>query len=198
MSLRRPLVWTLLTAGFLSACAVPPTRVGEGLARDVLSGPGPFHLVARFSVQLLSVGGDAGRHFSGRLQWLHGAEGDRLLFSDPLGQGVAELLRPPRGEVVLLLADGTRREATDPDQLLAEVLGMPLPLGELSAWVQARPGAGALVEPDDRGRPRRVRESGWLLTYHYGESATLPSRLDASLDGVLRLRLFMESWEALP
>ena len=198
MSLRRPLIWSLLTAGFLSACAVPPARVGEGLVREAVSGPGPFHLVARFSVQFQAAGDAAGRHFSGRLQWQHGAEGDRLLFSDPLGQGVAELLRPPRGAVVLLLADGSRREAPDPDQLLAEVLGTSLPLGELSAWVQARPGAGALVEPDGQGRPWRVRESGWLLTYHYGEGAALPSRLDASLDGVLRLRLSMESWEALP
>lgn len=200
MNSRRQLIWSLLTAGFLSACAVPPARVGDGLALAANSGgTGAFELVARFSVQLLAAAGDeGGRQFSGRLEWQHGPAGDRLMFSDPLGQGQAQLLRPPHGAVVLELADGSRRESADPDQLLAEVLGVPLPLGELSAWIQARPGPGALVEPDAQGRPWRVRESGWLLTYRYADEAKLPSRLDASLDGVLKLRLSMESWEALP
>lgn len=198
MNSRRQLIWSLLTAGFLSACAVPPARVGEGIALAASAGPGAFDLVARFSVQLLAAGEEGTRQFSGRLEWQHGAAGDRLLFSDPLGQGVAELQRPPLGPVVLQMADGSRRESSDPDQLLADVLGVPLPLGELAAWVQARPGPGALVEPDALGRPWRVRESGWLLSYHYGETARLPSRLDASLDGVLKLRLSMESWESLP
>lgn len=194
----RPLLWSLFAASCVSACAVPPARVGEALAHAPLSAAGPFHLVARFSLQLQATETTDARHFAGRLQWQHGADGDRLLFSDPLGQGVAELRRPPQGAVVVRFADGRERQAPDPEQLLAEVLGAPLPLGELSAWVQARPGTGALVEPDAQGRPRRVRESGWLLSYHYGEGANLPSRLDASLDGMLRLRLFIESWEALP
>jgi len=197
---RRQLIWSLLSAGFLSACAVPSARLGDGLALATdTGGPDTFDLVARFSVQLLAAAGEeGGRQFSGRLEWQHGRAGDRLLFSDPLGQGVAELQRPQQGAVVLQLADGSRRESSDPDQLLAEVLGVALPLDELSAWVQARPGPGALVEPDAQGRPWRVRESGWLLTYHYGDGARLPSRLDASLDGVLKLRLSMESWESLP
>lgn len=198
MTSRRNLLWGLLTASCLTACAVPPTRVGDDMAFQARSGLGPFDLTARFSLQLHPASGEAERQFSGRLQWQHGPLGDRMLFLDPLGQGVAELQRPVQGPVVLQLANGSRREASEPDELLAEVLGTPLPLGDLAAWVQARPGAGALVEPDEQGRPWRVRESGWLLAYRYADDARLPSRLDASLDGILKLRLSMESWESLP
>ncbi len=203
MNSRRQLLWSLLTAGFLSACAVPPARVGEGLAQQASAGGvASFDLSARFSLQFNPPSGQEQRQFSGRLQWQHGPLGDKLLFMDPLGQGVAELQRPALGPVLLQLADGTRREADDPDQLIGEVLGVPLPLGELAGWVQAIPGPGALMEPDAQGRPRRVRESGWLLFYHYGdgegEFSRLPARLDASLDGVLKLRLSFEAWEPLP
>jgi hypothetical protein len=45
-----------------------------------------------------------------------------------------------------------------------------------------------------------VRESGWLVTYRYedgegGESNPRPTRLDASLESVLKLRLAFENWE---
>ena len=44
-----------------------------------------------------------------------------MLFLDPLGQGVAELQRPVQGPVVLQLANGSRRAAREPDELLTEV-----------------------------------------------------------------------------
>ncbi len=197
MTSRRLFIWSLLTSGLLSACALPPTRVGEGVAQHLGEEQAGFDVSARFSLQYTPPMAEA-KSFTGQLQWQHNLSGDRLFFADPLGQGVAELWRPAQGMVSLVMADGSRREAADADLLLGDLLGAPLPLVEMSSWIRALPGDGALVEPDAQGRPRRMRESGWLLTYQYADEAALPSRLDASLDGVVKLRLAFERWEALP
>jgi outer membrane lipoprotein LolB len=199
MIFQRRVLWSFLTAGFLSACVMPPVQVGEGVSQE-----SAFDLRARFSLQYHPAGFPGGdkrpQQFSGRLEWRHQAKEDDLLFTDPLGQGVAQLRRPRQGPVELRLANGERREAETVDQLLETALGISLPFDDLLPWVQARPGSGALVEKDEQGRPWRVRESGWLLSYQYAdESARLPARLDASLDGgVVKLRLLFESWDALP
>jgi outer membrane biogenesis lipoprotein LolB len=203
-------LWSLLTVSLLSACAVPPAQhTPSTLASRPNSGASAgcrasaeasendaFAFVARFHLTLAQGRQDkTERQFSGRLEWRRDVTGDHLLISDPLGRGVAALTHPVDGGFVLQLADGSQREAADPEQLLDEALGAPLPFSELAAWVVACPGPGALVEPDAAGRPWRVRESGWLLIYRYDdENALPPARLDASLESVLKLRLAFESW----
>jgi outer membrane lipoprotein LolB len=157
----------------------------------------PFTFIARFNLMLAERPQDkTARQFSGRLEWRHNAEGDHVLVSDPLGRGIAALTHPVGSNFRLQLANGSQREATDPEQLLDEALGAPLPIAELTAWANACPGPGALVERDAIGRPWRVRESGWLLMYGYDDpNSPYPARLDASLESVLKLRLVFESWE---
>jgi outer membrane biogenesis lipoprotein LolB len=193
----------------LSACVVPPSSIspiarpdGGASARAHCRAAAkteqnaPFAFTARFNLVLAQRPQDkTERQFSGRLEWRRDATGDHLLISDPLGRGVAALTHPVGGRFVLQLADGSQREAADPEQLLDEALGAPLPFTELAAWVAACPNPGALVEPDAAGRPWRVRESGWLLIYRYDDENTpRPTRLDASLESVLKLRLAFESW----
>ena len=87
----RPLLWSLFAASCVSACAVPPARVGEALAHAPLSAAGPFHLVARFSLQLQATETTEARHFAGRLQWQHGADGDRLWIQPVTSDSESEL-----------------------------------------------------------------------------------------------------------
>lgn len=207
----KPLL-NLLTASMLSACVVPPSpalranganSADDGVGTQVncqktaATENDVFTFTARFNLVLAQRPQEkTERQFSGRLTWRRDAKGDHLLISDPLGRGVASLDHPANSNFLLQLADGSQREAADPEQLLDEALGAPLPLAELAAWVAACPGAGALVEPDAAGRPWRLRESGWLVTYRYDdETSPRPARLDASLESVLKLRLAFENWE---
>jgi outer membrane lipoprotein LolB len=189
----QPLLWSVLTAGLLSACAVPPTRGSTAAVGEA------FRLEARFSLHYTPPAGGAAQQFVGQLEWQHAPGSDHLFLRDPFGQGVAEIWRTAAAPLELQLADGRRQTGEDAERLLVDLLGVPLPLEELSGWVRAQPGAGALVEPDAEGRPWRVRESGWLLTLRYADPADrLPARLDASLDGVVKLRLALERWAPLP
>jgi outer membrane lipoprotein LolB len=188
------LLWSLLGVGLLTACVAPRAWIDGGLEQ----GEDPdFDLAARFSLRYTppADASNAPRQLSGRLEWRHRAEDDRLLFMDPLGQGVVQLERGRDGRARVEYANGQTEEAGQADQLLENALGAPLPFTDLLAWVRARPGTGARAEHDDQGRPLRVRESGWLIFYQYHEAARLPSRVDASLDGVVQLRLLVDAWK---
>jgi outer membrane lipoprotein LolB len=198
MIFKRRLLWSFLVMGILSACVVPQARIDAGLEGE--PDYADFDVKARFSLQYTppaSAANRAPQQLSGRLEWAHVAGGDQLLFMDPLGQGVARLERQRDGTVRLEHANGKTEEkaAGQADQLLEAALGVPLALDDLLAWMRARPGPGARIETDATERPIRVRESGWLIFYQYGDTARLPSRVDASLDGVLKLKLAIESWD---
>lgn len=182
----------------LTACVTPPRIEGGGQEPATLLNA--FVLMARFSLQFTPADApiDTAPHsLSGQLEWKHLPESDDLLFLDPLGQGVARLQRDAGG-ATLTEANGRAHTADSADSLLERALGFPLPFDDLIAWSTARPGPGALVERDAEGRPYRVRESGWLLVYRYDGDHPLPSRLDASLDNRLKLRLVVESWDVQP
>ncbi|MDR3158045.1 MAG: outer membrane lipoprotein LolB [Zoogloeaceae bacterium] len=199
------LFWQLITASLLSACVVPVAQHGAGAsgAPSRHTGAGcregeSFVFAARFALTLAARPDEkTPRQFSGRLEWRHDAAGDQLFIADPFGRGVAALRRQQAGRFFLQRADGVEQSGDDPEPLLNEALGVPLPLAELAAWVRACPNPGALVETDAAGRPTRARESGWLLAWHYADApANRPSRFDASLESVLKLRLAFERWEA--
>jgi len=195
------LFWSLCTFTLgLTACVTPP-RI-DGGSPDPSAPLSAFVLIARFSLQFVPSDAPvdtAPHNLSGQLEWQHKPEGDDLLFLNPLGQGIARLQRSADGSATLTEANGKKTHtAASVDHLLEIALGASLPFDDLIAWSTARPGPGALVERDAEGRPYRIRESGWLLVYHYDGDQPLPTRLDASLDNRLKLRLIVESWEILP
>ncbi|MDR1648209.1 MAG: outer membrane lipoprotein LolB [Zoogloeaceae bacterium] len=191
----------LCTIGLLTACVTPPTGSLSSAPAGVRQAA-TFVLAARFSLSYLPPEAPFDtppEQYSGRLEWLHDTDTDEVLFLDPLGQGIARLRREASGLTVLKTRDGAQQTAASADQLLEAALGVPLPFEDLLNWIEARPGAGALVERDAQNRPWRARTSGWLLTYAYSDAQQhLPARLEASLDNRLKLRLVIESREIQP
>jgi outer membrane lipoprotein LolB len=179
---------TALVAGCALAPAIsPPTR-------DTL---GDFAVDARFSLRAATPG-QPSANSGGRLTWEHRSTGDRLLIANPLGIGIAEIDSGP-GRATLRTGDGRVREADDPDVLIAEVTGQPLPARRLPDWLRGRGDASARITRDDAGRPLRLDEAGWRVDYTYTDST--PDALPASITlsrADLALMLRIETWEALP
>jgi outer membrane lipoprotein LolB len=177
-----------LVLGLLAACAGPGANVTEiplprGDVRD-------FSLEARFSVTQESE-----RH-SGRLSWRHGADGvDELQIASPFGQVLADI-RIDSQRARLVASDRRVFEAADAQQLTHEVLGYPLPINRLSAWVLARAGEGARVQLDQLGRPQAIEEDGWSIRYEYEQETAdaLPALMTVTRWGGLELRLRIEEW----
>lgn len=172
----------------LAACAGPIVQPGGTMPpRDAV---GAFRLEARFSV---SHGAE--RH-AGRLSWRHEAAQDELQLSSPFGQTVAEL-HIDRHLARLVTSDQRVFEADDVRQLTQDVLGYPLPVGELAAWVLGRASNGGRVDRDPLGRPAALSEAGWRVIYDYAQDdpAALPSQVTATRAGGPELRLRIDAWQ---
>lgn len=168
--------------------ALPPAR---DQVRD-------FALEARFALRV-TLPEQAPQSSGGRLSWVHKNGNDRILVSSPLGYGLAEIETTPTLSR-LRTADGQTRESTDPDALMEEVTGRPLPVTRLPAWLLGRSSGAAQIDTDGDKRPLVLREAGWRVEYVYEDEAVaaLPARVTLSRDGEIELRLRIEEWKETP
>jgi len=152
-----------------------------------------FELTGRIAVR---YGAEAA---GGQLRWRHDREGDEMLISSPLGQGLARILR--EGETVTLTtADGREYRAADAESLTERVLGFRVPLAGLSDWIQGRPAPGAaeatLAMRDAQGRLVLLEQAGWRIEYlAYADEQDLPTRLHLTYPA-LELRLVIAEWRS--
>lgn len=188
-----PLLLAALLALLLAACAAPAARP-LAAARGAATA-GDFDLVARVSV----TQGEA-RH-SGRLYWRRQSGDDELALVSPFGQTVAEI-SVTRDRARLLAADGSVHEAADAAALTEAILGYALPVARLAGWLRARPGDTAIVaERDEHGRPLRLLDAGWEISYDYDSgdtSGAAPVRIVASRAGGPEVRLRIDEWNGSP
>jgi len=189
---RRSLLAGAAAALVLAACTpLVPRETANAAARPLMPA---FQLDGRMSAT------DGRQAASGRVEWEHAPQTDRLTLLSPLGQIVARLDSDADG-ARLMSADGTQRDAPSADALLPEVLGIDVPSARLPRWVQGAPDTGAQIrERDAVGRPQLVIDQGWridYLAYVDDRPDALPARLDISR-GEARIRLIIDSWTALP
>lgn len=183
---------SLLGLALLAGCAPAPTLPLP--ARDALR---DFSIEARFALKLIQPDGRQ-ESAGGRLSWTHENGMDRVLLANPLGIGLAEIDAAP-GHAVLRTSDGKIYQADEPDQLLAEATGQPLPLSRLPAWLLGRASPAGTLERDTHTRPLRLLEDGWLIEYRYGDDDpdALPQQLQVSGNNI-ELRLRIETWKTKP
>lgn len=131
---------------------------------------------------------------SGNLAWRHRRDGDEMLITSPLGQGIARIVR--QGDAVTLTTSEPRDyHAANAELLTEEVLGFRVPLIGLSDWVRGRPAPGpSQARRDEQGRLAELEQSGWKIEYlAYGDDGRLPARMKLVYPG-LELRLAISSW----
>jgi outer membrane lipoprotein LolB len=163
----------------LAACAVPGFLLPQ---KDL-----EFELTGRIAMKVRDEAG------SGHIAWRHSASDDELLFTTPLGQGIARLARTA-GEITLTMQDGREYKAANAELLTENALGFRVPLEGLADWVRARPAPGvAFTRKDAAGRVARIEQSGWTVDY-LEYAGNLPSRLVLTYPGV-QLRLAISDWK---
>lgn len=166
-----------------------------GMEFERVVGARGFELSGRIAVR---YGGEA---VSGALRWRHDREGDEMLISSPLGQGIARIERAGES-VVLTTADGSEYHADDAESLTERVLGYRVPLAGLADWVQGRPSprvqAVAHEERDADGRLKVLEQAGWRVEYlAYAPDSDLPTRLRLTYP-TLEFRLAIADWRVAP
>ncbi len=183
--MRSALFWVwLLLAG---CAAVQEQPVPAGPIGDA------FYLSGRVSVK---YGAEAA---SGKIVWQHDPANDDLLFSTPLGQGVARIVRRD-ALVSLTTSDQKVYRAGDVETLTEQVLGWRLPLTGLPDWVRGRAAAGAPAETrlDNSQRLAELRQSGWVVEFLEYKSANGPPALLRLSRQDVEIRLVIDQWRVEP
>ena len=128
-------VWTLiLVLSTLFGCsAVPKVSTSIAASRsEVAKLADQFSLTGRISVRV----GD--KIDSGQIRWQRTAQGERIGLYSPLGSQVAELVSDKVANTVTLRQGKETLTAASIADLTQSLLGVPLDLDRLAAWVQGR------------------------------------------------------------
>lgn len=182
----------ILIAALLAGCAELPGFRPAPPPLATAAAPTAFRLDGRVSVR-------AGEEsFSGGMTWHHAKQGQELLLSTPLGQGVAQLRGDAQG-VELSDSEGRIHKAADAETLVQQTLGWTLPLKGLASWVVGtpRPDAPHAAEADAAGRLAVLNQDGWRIEFsRYAPvgAYVLPGKLIARRDGDLEIRLVVDQW----
>lgn len=159
----------------VGACAEISPRAGNASAL----GPALPNFTADGRISLRQ--GERSDHL--QFDWQHAPGRDVVLFSSPLGQGLAELGRDATGAWLAIPGEPERR-ASDLAALTQRLFGAPLPLDVLAEWLRgAQPGLSGEVD----GWQIAVTESA-----PFGQRR-LPRRLEARRDGI-ELRIVIDGW----
>ncbi len=174
------LVTALAAAALAGACAQFEPRPPDGPLEFQLAG----RLAARYN----------GESFTGNVTWSHARQGDEMLISSPLGQGVARIVRNAEG-VILRTAEPREYRASDAETLTQKVLGFRLPLLGLGDWVRARPADGQPfnIETSAEGQVRVLEQRGWRIEYLEYEGAR-PRLMRLAYPGI-ELRFAVSEWK---
>jgi outer membrane lipoprotein LolB len=123
----------------------------------------------------------------------------RLLLTNPLGSTELSLTAQPGG-VQLIDNKGQTYNATDAEEMIGRLTGMPIPLNSLRQWIIGLPGDAADYSLDDQYRLRELNytQNGktWHVTYSGYTSdtkPTLPSNMELN-NGSQRIKLKMDNW----
>ena len=123
----------------------------------------------------------------------------RLLLTNPLGSTELSLTAQP-DNVQLIDNKGQTYTATDAEEMIGRLTGMPIPLNSLRQWIIGLPGEATDYSLDDQYRLRELNytQNGktWHVTWGGYTSDTKPS-LPANMelnDGSQRIKLKMDNW----
>jgi outer membrane lipoprotein LolB len=163
-------VWVVGVVG-LAGCATAPPVTDVAVLKE---------RQGRFSVQS-TVPMQQTEAVQGAFVWRRLATGWQLDLNSPLGATLARLTVTPEG-ARLQQPDAPERRAASARDLLANVLGAPVPVDALEDWVDGRLQTNAAVtevKRDDLGRVVSFRQDAWRVRFaRYGQDG--PGRIDVS------------------
>lgn len=174
----------------LAGCATPvpstQTSSTEALSLNELVRQGRFALRAEGPSEPPEAvqGSFVWRDVGGRLT---------LDLNNPFGSTLARVQVDP-GQAVLTQANGETMRSSDPDTLVQQVMGRPVPVREIRSWLRTPLRAAPTmqqVKRDEQGRIISFAQSGWGVELGrfdaQGPRLLVLSRIEGSKQVVIRL-----------
>ncbi len=191
-------VWLILFYQ-LSACTVialkPPASAPWAARQSALNALQNWTLSGRIGITDNKDGKKNGWHAG--IRWIQQDRRYAIDLAGPLGQGRVAIRGNPQG-IRVQTADGRILSAGDPDRLLEEVIGSPIPISGLLYWVRGLPDPvkPGVLAGDEQGYLTRLEQDGWIIEYPgYTQVAELhlPERILARQDE-LQVKLIIKQW----
>lgn len=122
-----------LVAATLAACSTVPTQPP---ASQAARADGTFERSGRFALTVYDRSAERNRDsVQGGFTWLDTGAVLTLDLTNPLGSTLARVVVADN-QAVLTRSNGQRTVASDPDALVAEVLGSPIPVSGMRNWLK--------------------------------------------------------------
>lgn len=150
-----PWLCATLLCALLGACATPQ-RIGHGAASE-----SAFERTGRFA---LSVNHQNGKQdaVQGGFAWRDAGGILQLDLVNPMGSTLARVQVVP-GHATLTRSDGSQERAHDPDALVEQVLGSPIPVGGMREWLRGESRGATAVQRDSNGQLSAFVQDGWRV-----------------------------------
>jgi outer membrane lipoprotein LolB len=132
------------------------------------------------------------------INWQQSKKGFHIRLNGPLGISVLDIQKIDNNSVII---DGEKYLSNNPEQLIAELSGMVLPIEQLQQWIKGNP-SGASYQLDDNHQLTNLlggqKNTGlWLINYgdyRSIEHINLPHNLQLTR-GNLRLKFKISNWQ---
>ena len=201
------LAWIAMFAIALSACAARAPRETLPAIEGVPSAHQEARVAAIEAMPTWSMSGrvavsngkDGG---SGRIEWKQTVARFEVALAAPITRK-SWRVTGGEGEAVLEGLEGGPRTGANAHDLLLDATRWDIPVDALSDWVLGAPKSTAAVQYDANGRPLRVEQDGWTVSYtdwapvEAHPDIVLPARLEAT-KGEARVRLAIDGWSFEP
>ena len=124
-----------LVAATLAACSTVPTQPP---ASQAARADGTFERSGRFAMTVYDRSAERNRDsVQGGFTWLDTGAVLTLDLTNPLGSTLARVVVADQ-QAVLTRSNGQRTVVSDPDALVAEVLGSPIPVSGMRNWLKGQ------------------------------------------------------------
>lgn len=192
----------LLALALLAAGCTTTPRVTDSQLQQTRAYATTVTLDGRLSIQYEVNGIEQPSH--GSFSWVQHDKHANVQLLSPLGQVVAVITIDP-GKATLTQSNRTTKTASDPDTLIREVIGWPLPVNGLQDWLQGfvTDGSGKRVAVKASTEPVIVTtQDGWRITYATwapdSKNTLRPKRIDLSRKtteaGTVSIRIVIDEW----
>lgn len=129
---------------------------------------------------------------SAGITWRHDAGGDDIELTGPLAQGRLRIV-VAKNSVVVDDGDHHQEFQGEPERILAEQLGVEMPVGALRYWVLG------VVDPDQQfiAQPDGFVQAGWRVIFTETQAVgevIMPRKISAVKDKA-RIKLVVDQWD---
>lgn len=180
--------FSALTVVLLVACSEIPVKSGEMYK---ISERARVYAIKNWSFEGRLAVSDGNESWSAAIEWAHTENKDEIKLSGPLGQGAA-MITLTDDKVIIDKGDDKIQQSAQIDALIAQQLGMIVPVRALRFWVLGLPQADNPVVEKNEG----FEQANWQVHYvqmQQSGNLWLPRKMNVE-NQKAKLKLVIDQW----